>query len=245
MADALFSPATLVHSSRPAHAARSTSFSSFRTPAALLALALPALASPAHANSWAAPQVTEVFSASRDHFVRITPGEALGETVGFGGPAKGPYATAEYYARQADHSYRLMHSSSLLDPVAPVRFFVSNDGRLATVDNWHNLGFGKVVAIYDQAGKLVKAYDLADLFPAAAVKAMPRSISSIHWRAEGANYIRNDQRTLFLHASNEGGFLFGLESGRFTYCENHEGKQRCRNSNADDAWHSGDKMIHR
>ena len=201
-------------------------------------------ASPAHADSWAAPQVTEVFSASRDHFVRVTPGKSLGDTFGFAGSAKGPYAAAEYYARQADRSYRLMHTSTLLNPVAPVRFFVSDHGRLATVDNWHNAGFGKVVAIYDSAGRLVKAYALADLFPPAAVKAMPHSVSSIHWRGQAA-YIREDQRTLYVHAANEGGFLFGLETGRFTYCENHAAKQRCRNSNAGDAWHSGAAMIDR
>lgn len=210
-----------------------------------LLLVLPCtFTAPAHADSWAAPVVTEVFSASRDHFVRITPGKALGDTVGFGGSAKGPYAAAEFYARQPDRSYRLMHSATLLNPVAPVRFFVSDDGRLATVDNWHNAGFGKVVAIYDPAGKLVKAYELTDLFPPAAVKAFPHSVSSIRWRGQAA-YVRDDQRTLYVHAANEGGFLFGLETGRYAYCENHQGKQRCRNSNADDAWHSGDAIINR
>jgi hypothetical protein len=37
------------------------------------------------------------------------------------GSAKGPYAAAEYYARQPDRSYRLMHSATLLNPVAPAR----------------------------------------------------------------------------------------------------------------------------
>jgi hypothetical protein len=212
----------------------------------LLALVLlTGIAAVARADSWAAPTVTEVFSASRDHFVRITPGKALGDVVGFGGLAKQPYAAAEFYARQPDRSYRLMHSATLLNPVAPVRFFVSNNGRLATVDNWHNLGIGKVVAIYASDGKLVKAYEFGDLWPAAEVKTMPHSVSSIHWRADGANYIREDQRTLYIHAANEGSFLFGLETGRFTYCENRQGKQRCRNSNADNAWHSGEAIIDR
>jgi len=214
-----------------------------RRSAALAAL-ICALAAPAHADSWAAPQVTEVFSASRDHFVRIIPGKSLGDTFGFAGSAKGPYAAAEFYARQPDRSYRLMHSATLVNPVAPVRVFVSNDGRLATLDNWHNAGFGKVVAIYDSAGRLVKAYELAELFPPAVVEAFPRSVSSIHWRGEAA-YVRDDQRTLYVHAANEGGFLFGLETGRFTYCENHAGKQRCRDSNADNAWHSGRAIIDR
>ena len=203
-----------------------------------------ALTTPARADDWAGPVVSEVFSASRDHFVRITPGTSLGDTIGFGGSAKGPYAAAEYYARQPDGGYRLMHKATLLNPVAPVRYFVSNDGRLATLDNWHNLGFGKVVAIYDSAGQLVKAYALADLFTPAVVNAMPHSVSSIHWRGEAA-YIRDDQRTLYVHAANEGGFVFGLETGRFTCCENRDGKQRCRNGNADDAWHSGNAIIDR
>jgi hypothetical protein len=201
-------------------------------------------AAPARADSWEAPTVTEVFSASRDHFVRITPGKNQSDTIGFAGSAKGPYAAAEYYARQPDRSYRLMHSATLLNPVAPVRFSVSNDGWLATFDNWHNACFGKVVTIYDPAGKLVKEYELTDLFPPAVVKAMPHSVSSIHWRGQAA-YVRDDQRTLYVHAANEGGFLCGLETGRFTYCENHQGKRGCRNGNADEAWHAGTAIIDR
>lgn len=185
-----------------------------------------------------------MFSANRDHFVRITPGKSIGDTMGFAGAEKGPYAQAEFYMRQPDRSYRLTDTATLLNPVAPVRFFVSNDGRLATIDNWHNAGFGKVVAIYDARGKPVRSWALADLYTPAEIAKMPHSVSSIHWRTQTA-YVREDQRTLYLHAANEGGFLFGLETGRYTYCENHDGKQRCRNSNAPDSWHSGKETIDR
>ena len=121
-----------------------------------------AFAAPAHADSWVSPQVTEVFSASPDHFVRIIPGNSIGDTVGFAGAAKGAYAAAEFYRRQSDRSYRLMQTATLLNPVAPVDFFVTNNGQLATIDNWHNRGYGSVVALYDANGKLVKAYALAD-----------------------------------------------------------------------------------
>ena len=47
-------------------------------------------AAPARADSWAAPTVTEVFSASRDHFVRITPGESLGDTSASPDRPRGP-----------------------------------------------------------------------------------------------------------------------------------------------------------
>src|SRR5688572_18795218 len=95
---------------------------------------------PAAADSWAAPQVKEVFSASRDHFVRIIPGSNLAATQGFAGAAKGPPAVAEFYQRQADRSYHWMRTVELLNPLAPVDFFVSNGGQLATIDNWHNRG---------------------------------------------------------------------------------------------------------
>ena len=55
------------------------------------------------ADSWAKPQVKEVFSASRDHFVRVIPGNSLGEVVGFAGAAKGVHATAEFYQRATEH----------------------------------------------------------------------------------------------------------------------------------------------
>ncbi len=59
----------------------------------------------AHADSWAAPQVREEFSTSRDHFVRVTPGTSWGDTTGFAGAAKGPYATATFFHREPDGSY--------------------------------------------------------------------------------------------------------------------------------------------
>jgi hypothetical protein len=80
-------------------------------------------------------------------FRAVTPGESLGDTVGFAGAKKGKYAAAEFYRRHPDRSYRLVAEARLLNPVAPVEFFVSNDGRLATIDNWHNIGYGKVVSI--------------------------------------------------------------------------------------------------
>ena len=206
---------------------------------ALRALCLSALlcafAAPALADSWAAPQVREVFSASRDHFVRVVPGKSVGDTIGFGGSAKGPYAAAEFYRRQPDRSYKLTATATLLNPVAPVEFFVSNEGRLATVDNWHNRGYGKVLALYDAQGRLVKAYALADLFSKAEVDAFSHSVSSIAWH-EGPAYINQDQRTLYLMITSGRDLVVGLETGRFAQCETRGGKYVCRNGNADRRW---------
>ena len=65
----------------------------------LLALAL-AILPRAQGDDWPTAVVREVFSQSRDHFVRVIPGESFGDTVGFSGAAKGPFATAEFYRRE-------------------------------------------------------------------------------------------------------------------------------------------------
>ena len=190
---------------------------------------------PAEADSWAAPDVQEVFSASRDHFVRITPGKSLGDTVGFGGSKKGPYAKAEFYARKPDRSYALTQSIELINPIAPAQFFVSNNGHLITIDNWHNVGFGRVVALYDARGTLVQSYTLEDLFSPAEIAAFPVSVSSRHWH-QGPVYINRDQPTLYLMVGSRRDLVIGLETGRFAFCERRESKDVCRDSNSDRRW---------
>lgn len=171
--------------------------------------AFPASAS---ADSWASPHVKEVFSTSRDHFVRVIPGNSLGDTFGFAGAAKGAHAKAEFYQRQGDRSYRLIQTVALLNPVVPAEFFVSNEGRLATIDNWHNRGYGSVIAIYSPQGKVVKAYALADLFTPTEIEAFPHSVSSAHWH-QGPVYINQDQRTLYVMIESGRDLVIGLETG--------------------------------
>ena len=194
-----------------------------------------AMATPALADSWANPVVREVFSASRDHFVRVIPGTNLGDTFGFAGAPKGANATAEFYQRQPDRSYRLTATATLLNPVAPVDFFVTDGGQLATIDNWHNRGYGSVVAVYDPHGKLVRAYKLADLFTKSEIDSAQHSVSSIAWH-QGPVYINQDQRTLYLMVSSGRDMVIGLETGRYAYCETRAGKYVCRNSNTDRRW---------
>jgi hypothetical protein len=180
------------------------------------AVLLVAAAAPALADSWAGARISEVFSESREYLVRVRPGASVGDTVGFAGAKKGKYATAEFYRRAEDRSYRLVAEASLLNPVAPVEILVADSGHLVTLDNWHNMGYGKVVAIYDARGALVRAYELVDLFPAQEVKAFPHSVSSIWWR-KGPTYIRPDQRTALITVKEGADFLFDLRSGAFTY----------------------------
>ena len=88
--------------------------------------------SPLDADDWSAPQRMEVFSENGLRFVRVLPGESIGETVGFSGGKTGRHATAEFYQREPDRSYRLVAEADLANPVAPVSVMLSNSGALSS-----------------------------------------------------------------------------------------------------------------
>jgi len=210
--------------------------------ATLAALLMAALIAPqARGDSWPAPRTKEVFSESREYFVRVLPGESLGDTFGFAGARKGRYAAAEFYRRGPDRSYRLVAEATLSNPMAPVEFLVADGGRLITVDNWHNVGYGKVVSIYEASGKLVSAYELRDLFTPEEIQRFPHSVSSIRWR-KGPLYIRQDQKTALITVAEGAEFLFGMETGGFKYCEYHDKTYRCRTANQPRQWLPNDRV---
>ena len=62
----------------------------------------------ATADSWPSAVIKEVFSESREFFVRVIPGESIGDTFGFSGEKKGTYARAVLYRKGDDKSYKLM-----------------------------------------------------------------------------------------------------------------------------------------
>jgi hypothetical protein len=149
------------------------------------------------ADDWPAAQVKEIFSQNRDYFVRITPGESLGETWGFKGAKIGKHAHAEFFRVQADRGYRLDREIDLLNPIAPVDFFVSNAGDLVTLDNWHNVGYGAVLVFYRHDGKRMRAFSLADLFPRSELESFPKSESSVWWH-KGPKYIDETQKIFYM-----------------------------------------------
>jgi hypothetical protein len=190
-----------------------------------------------YGDDWPAPQIREAFSHSRAHFVRVNPGNDWADTVGFKGSVKGPAATAEFYTRQQDRSYRLTATVSLLNPVAPVDFFVTDRRSLVTLDNWHNRGYGPVVVFYTPDGKPRRSYELSDLFTRAEIERFDHSMSSISWRKPIGAYIREDQDTLYITVNDAGAyFVFEVASGAYQYCETKESKSICRTSNMQRAW---------
>lgn len=201
----------------------------------LAALAVTVASFTAAADQWQRPETKEVFSASRDYFVRVTPGESIGDTWGFKGAKKGEYATAEFYRREKDRSYKLVAETSLPNPVAPVEFYVANNGHLITLDNWHNRGFGRVVVVLAPDGKQIKSYRLADLFLDAEIEAFSHSTSSIRWH-EGPTFFQQDQKTLLVTIKTGASIEIDIVTGSFQLCETQGTEFRCRNSNKDRKW---------
>lgn len=188
------------------------------------------------ADDWPTPVIREVFSPSRAYFVRVIPGKSFGDTMGFKGAAKGPYATAEFYRVDKDRSYRFAATTSLLNPVAPVDFLVTDDGFLMTLDNWHNMGYGRVVALYAPDGKLVRAYGLAELFTKGEIADFSHSESSIAWRKATGFYLRPGGKTIHITVNDQGaGFVFET-SGAYQYCETREGTFQCRAASEGRTW---------
>jgi hypothetical protein len=203
--------------------------------AVLLVMLTMALAVVSWADQWPAPQTREVWSQSRDYFVRVIPGKSIGETVGFRGAPTGPYATAELYRRARDRSYRLAWTVSLVNPVAPIDLFLTDRGYLVTLDNWHNMGYGKIVTFYSPDGTLLRSHALDDLFSAAEIDKLPRSVSSIWWRKQVA-YVRADQQSLYVSADGGREFIFETETGAYQFCETRDGAHGCRSSNDHRQW---------
>lgn len=172
------------------------------------------------ADDWVTPQIREVFSPDRQYFVRITPGESWGETWGFKGAKIGRHAQAAFFREQPDNGYRLERTIDMPNPVAPVEVFVSNNGNLITLDNWHNEGYGAVLVLYHWDGKIVRAYHLSDLFSRKEINSFPMSISSIWWH-KGPMYINQDQQDFYMgyrEAPDYGGLIFKLSTGSVRIC---------------------------
>lgn len=177
-----------------------------------------AVCAAAMADSWPRAKVANVFSGDGRHFVRITPGRSIGETQGFAGAPKGEPASAEFFRSQADRSYGFISEAKLVNPVAPVDALVSSAGRLITFDNWHNAGYGRIVAIYDQDARLVAAYELEGLYPPERLARLPASVSSRWWRCPAFGYVDPGLETKVYVAEKLGGtFIFELASGAFEY----------------------------
>ncbi len=184
----------------------------------LLVLVLAFLPQLAIADSWPGPQTAHVFSPDGTHFVRIVPSSSLGDTEGFAGAEKGAYARGLFYAQQPDRSFRLVADVALVNPIAPVDTLVTDRGELITFDNWHNFGFGEVVAMYDAKGQLLASFTLEALYEEKKLADIPRSISSRWWRCDPLHFVDPSEQTrIHVRERLGGSFTFSLPKRSFEY----------------------------
>lgn len=148
-----------------------------------LALLLSLLAAAVCADSWAPTKGAGLASPTGQVVVRVVPGTNIDATYGRSGAQKGNAATAIFYRLDSAANYVRYRDVSLLNPIAPVFAAVSDSGELVTLENWHNMGQGNgVVAVYSPEGKVLRSYQLADIYTEAEIKMFERSTSSIWWR---------------------------------------------------------------
>src|SRR5262249_58452012 len=113
---------------------------------------------------------------------------------------------------------RLARDAVLLNPVAPVDAVVNKLGYLITFDNWHNLGYGKVLAVYDPSGRMVRSYELEELYAGERIKNLRESVSSRYWRCAPVHFVDPvDQTELYIREALGGYFVLRIDTGAITY----------------------------
>jgi hypothetical protein len=163
---------------------------------AIVCFALGIAAGAVRADSWL-PAATETYVASEGRWrITIVPRDVSSALAFFDDKVEGrPHAgrragdTRTHALGRMEHreggKWRTVWQQPLSNEVAPVSAVVSNEGLVATFDNWHGTGYGpNAVAIYDGRGKLVRALSLKSFLPPEYIRALPRSVSSIQWRGE-------------------------------------------------------------
>ena len=137
----------------------------------------------ANADSWASAQPIAAVSDDTNWLVRVVPGESIGDVYGFAGEPTGPYAEATLFQYdEVMKDYSEIRKFRTQNPVSPVEIFVTNEGWLITLDNWHNFGIGNVLTVSNSNGKVVRTFTLADIFSAEDLEKLEMSMSSIWWR---------------------------------------------------------------
>lgn len=81
--------------------------------------------------------------------------------------------------------WNIVWQQPLRNDVAPVDAVALPGGAAMTLDNWHSMGFGDdAVVLYDAQGRQAAHFALTDFLPGFYVRALPHSVSSLHWRGD-------------------------------------------------------------
>ncbi len=126
-------------------------------------------ATPAHADEWASPVEVEVRSGDGTFSARIVP-ESKGSTAHLTRPDG------------KEHTFKLQNEW------APVDVVLLDGGTLLCFDQWHSLGLGPVLTVYDSQGEVLLDRTLEQLMPGVDLDRISRSVSSRWWRKTPLEY---------------------------------------------------------
>lgn len=175
------------------------------------AIPLLVLATSVRAECMAPPDLQEGKSPHGLLGIRIASGGALNR------PADGQFAKAEWY-HLGSHPPKILHTTALLHPTAPIDFRITDDGWLVTIEDWCRYGRGNVLVIYSSMGDVVRKYALADLYSPADISRFGFGGEGIVWRCYGSSSLALTQNNeLSLVDALGGRFVFTLATGAFTY----------------------------
>ncbi|KQN89774.1 hypothetical protein ASE95_16455 [Sphingomonas sp. Leaf231] len=161
---------------------------------ALGAILVSVVPSSSCADSWALPTTTTYTSCAGHARITVSPRDLKSQLGYFDDRVKnvdpagqkkgGSLVASARLERLVDRRWRPIWEHQIANDVAPVLALVQDDGEHAvTFDDWHGTGYGpNAVVIYGAGGKMLRALALSDVVPADYIKALPHSVSSIHWR---------------------------------------------------------------
>ena len=154
------------------------------------------VAFPAIADSWLPARIETYTSANGNWKLTVYPRELTSPLDYFqdkvddkpnaGGVSGDTQRSAMgHMERLVDGRWQTAWKMPLANEVSPVEAIVSNEGEVATFDNWHGMGWGDdAVVIYSATGEQLGKFGLDGFLPKGYIDALPHSVSSIHWRGE-------------------------------------------------------------
>jgi hypothetical protein len=164
-------------------------------------------------DTWSQPGVVIVSSPSSNYIVRVAPGSEVYNGYESAITNREANASVIVGTRRDSGVTNVVWIGKLINPSAPVEVYLSDAGYLVTMDNWHNVGYGPVVAIYDPKGRLLRHWSLEELFQPEERHRFSQSISSIHWHAGQAHFGEGHETNVFVVPAVGKSLRFDLTSG--------------------------------
>ncbi|KGQ19298.1 hypothetical protein LF41_2946 [Lysobacter dokdonensis DS-58] len=180
----------------------------------------------AFADSWAPARTTQYVSADGDWRLTVEPRDiagpleyfqdaAAGKDTPGGVPGSKQTSAVGTMEHRVGTTWQKVWREKLRNDVAPVEAIALPGGVAMTLDNWHSMGFGKdVVVLYDAKGAVTASYALDDFLPKDYVRALPRTVSSLHWRGKATALPDGKRVSIAVLVPSEEGSPFA-EDARF------------------------------